>query len=279
LYDSTLPEAAFQILKMPWAVYGFNSGHFISSVQTRSLPFDIVMAADVTKEGRALFTEFTSCTIVKKGVKELYHHVRVSGDNLPLCGYLIHAQKFVSMDMTADFWQLQLSLIVQLQKLRSLGLVLAFIPIEQDCKPVKQFCTNIRKDGWLVTSTEHYCPHYSDSVASQFQIVVALHKNTQASATEIHFCTPPQKKPPAMASYIWPQFNVKQYAVSYTKDDSLFNKGLIDGAPAAIPADVPVRITEVKNNWMAVSPSPIMKYYLHPTNLDSSIRVGAAVMS
>lgn len=33
LYNSNLPETALQILKMPWAVYGFNSGHFISTIQ------------------------------------------------------------------------------------------------------------------------------------------------------------------------------------------------------------------------------------------------------
>jgi len=78
---------------------------------------------------------------------------------------------------------------------------------------------------------------------------------------------------------MWPQFNTRQYAVSFAKDDSQFNKGVVDGAPAAVLPDVIIRVTEAKESTTPLHPSPKVKYYLHPTNTDDSIKVGAAVMS
>jgi hypothetical protein len=120
--------------------------------------------------------------------------------------------------------------------------------MEQDCKPIKIFCSNLKKDGWLLNWTELYCPDYGDSVASRFRLIVGVHKNTQENAKEIQFRTPPKQKPPAMASYMWLQFNTRQYAVSFAKDDSQFNKGVLDGAPTVIPSGVPIRVTEAKTN-------------------------------
>ena len=112
-----MPAAAKQLLRFSWVVYGFNSGHFVSTMRSRGLPFDIVLAADITKEGRALFSEFTSCNQVLGGVKELYNHIRASGDASVVHGYLIHSHKFVSSSLTRDFWQLQASIVIELRKL------------------------------------------------------------------------------------------------------------------------------------------------------------------
>jgi hypothetical protein len=40
-------------------VYGFNSGHFISSIWSLGLPFNITLSADPFVNGRSLFTEFS----------------------------------------------------------------------------------------------------------------------------------------------------------------------------------------------------------------------------
>mmetsp|Transcript_19068 Transcript_19068/g.39960 ORF Transcript_19068/g.39960 Transcript_19068/m.39960 type:complete len:99 (-) Transcript_19068:178-474(-) len=94
--------------------YGLNSSHWVSSIQIQSLLFDIVLAADVTKEGRALFTKFTNCKQVLSGVKELYHHIQASGDTSVVHGYMIHSHTFASTALTCNFWQLQASIVIQL---------------------------------------------------------------------------------------------------------------------------------------------------------------------
>jgi hypothetical protein len=169
LYNSDLPAAAQQISRFSWAVYGF-SGHFPSTIISRALPFDVVLAADVSKEGRAWFSEFTGCSWVFQNVKELYNHVRASGDSTKLHGYLIHSPLFTPTGVMKDFWQLQLSVVVQLRKLRSLSIVVTFIPVVSDVRPLNGFMSGMKKDGWMNIITTLYFPHYGDSVASSINV-------------------------------------------------------------------------------------------------------------
>ena len=58
-----------------WEVYGFNSGHFISSIWSLGLPFNIMLECDPYVSGQALFTEFTSCFNIFSGASELLDHI------------------------------------------------------------------------------------------------------------------------------------------------------------------------------------------------------------
>ncbi len=44
LYNSELPVIAYSASHFPWAVYGFNSGHFVSIIEQRNLPFLIIFS-------------------------------------------------------------------------------------------------------------------------------------------------------------------------------------------------------------------------------------------
>ena len=218
LYNSNLPAAAQQICRFSWAVYGF-SGHFPSTIISCALPFDVVLAANVSKEGRALFSVFTGCSQVFQNVKELYNHVRASESFTKLHGYLIHSLLFTPTGVMKDFWQLQLSVIVQLQKLRSLSIVVVFIPVVLDVRPINGFMSGMKKDGWVNIITTLYFPHYGDLVASSIKCLISVHSKTDQNVEPLQLKTPPQINPTALASYIWPRFNTVEYAVSYGKDD------------------------------------------------------------
>ena len=79
LYNSNLTAVAAQINRFEWAVYGLNNGHFMSSISTRNLPFEISLAADPFIRRKLLFKEFAKCNRILPGVKELYDHIRSSG--------------------------------------------------------------------------------------------------------------------------------------------------------------------------------------------------------
>jgi hypothetical protein len=51
MYNSELVLAAHTISHFTWAVYSFNSGHFVSSIQAQVLPFRVVLCADIFAEG------------------------------------------------------------------------------------------------------------------------------------------------------------------------------------------------------------------------------------
>jgi hypothetical protein len=46
LYNSDLTAAAQSLSCFDWVAYGFNSGHFISSIHSLGLPFAIILASD-----------------------------------------------------------------------------------------------------------------------------------------------------------------------------------------------------------------------------------------
>ncbi len=61
MYNSEFPALAFCVACFKWAVYLFNSGHFVSTINTRNLPFNILLACNPYAYGRSLFDEFTEC--------------------------------------------------------------------------------------------------------------------------------------------------------------------------------------------------------------------------
>jgi hypothetical protein len=79
LYNSVLTHTAKSIAHFDWAVYGFNSGHFISLIRLLGLPFNITLCADSFVNGRQLFTEFNiTPSPILSGASALLHHVQSS---------------------------------------------------------------------------------------------------------------------------------------------------------------------------------------------------------
>ncbi len=122
-----IPTYAHQILNFNWAVYSFGGGHFVLTVLSRNLPFQITLACDQYECGCALFCKFTSCPDIFGSGNDLLHHIRASGDTSQIHGYLIHSLRFRDSNTTSSFWQLQSSIITQLCSLRNLQLVVAVI--------------------------------------------------------------------------------------------------------------------------------------------------------
>jgi hypothetical protein len=63
LYNSELSVMAYSASHFPWAVYGFNLGHFISTIEQRNFPFSIGLACNpyAHGHGRALLHEVAKC--------------------------------------------------------------------------------------------------------------------------------------------------------------------------------------------------------------------------
>jgi hypothetical protein len=128
-----------QVLRYSWAVYSFGGGHFASTILSRSLPFCIKLACDQYDFGRALFREFTPRKQIFKNGKDLLNHIGSSGDCSQIHGYLIHSLHFWDSDTTSHFWQLQASIVAQLQAICSLQMVVAIVMPDHDGRCVKSF--------------------------------------------------------------------------------------------------------------------------------------------
>jgi hypothetical protein len=88
-----------------WAVYGFNSGHFISSIRLLGLPFAIVVASNEYANSRSLFTKLSTCTgPILGGCRALLDHIKASRITSKLSGYLVHSRRYDSTKPTSQFW-------------------------------------------------------------------------------------------------------------------------------------------------------------------------------
>jgi hypothetical protein len=89
LLNLELALYARQAMRYDWAVYSFSNGHFSSSIESHGLPFTIRLACDTTEAGRSLFNEFAPDANVFSSGNNLLNHIRASGEQSIISGYLI----------------------------------------------------------------------------------------------------------------------------------------------------------------------------------------------
>ena len=59
-----IPVLASALFSFQWCIFGYNSGHFFSTTETDSIPFNVVHPADIRPTYRALLSTFdTSSTL------------------------------------------------------------------------------------------------------------------------------------------------------------------------------------------------------------------------
>jgi hypothetical protein len=142
-YNADIPALAYRATTFSWALYGFNSGHFASTVEKRNLPIQVVLACDPFEYGRALFHEFVRCPTVLHSATSLLDHIRGSGDQGHVHGYLIHSHRYQSSEPTSIFWGLQASIVQQLQLIWHLHLFVAFVHPDHDSRIVSKFTSHL----------------------------------------------------------------------------------------------------------------------------------------
>jgi hypothetical protein len=187
LYNSEYPVFAFRASHFVWALYSFNSGHFALTISKQNLPFLVSLACDPFAYGCALFKEFTQCPIILPSTTTLLNHIRGSGIQSPINGYLIHLPQYQSSKPTTIFWTIQASIVVQLQAIHKLSLFIAFIHPDHDGRSVSKFVSQLSTAGWIISTTLCLFPDYGDSVAGGTSIIVGIHTNTQLKVKKLQF--------------------------------------------------------------------------------------------
>ncbi len=114
LYNSKLTQTASMLAHFDWAIYRFNSNHFLSTIKEHGYPFHVVLACNPFVNGRALFRELTLCSPIHSSAASLLNHVRALGITSKLTGYLIHSHCYCSSEPTKRFWELQCQIVKQL---------------------------------------------------------------------------------------------------------------------------------------------------------------------
>ena len=154
LLNSEFARYAHETTNYDWAVFSFSNGHFSSTIETRNLPFTIRLACDTTKRERSLFNEFAPTATVFSLRNNLLNHIRASGKQSIISGYLVNSNQFQNSEVTGKFWKLQLSIIAQLRLIRSLSVILAIVIQDHDGRCVKMFIKGLEAAHWIVKSRE-----------------------------------------------------------------------------------------------------------------------------
>ena len=118
LYNHEIPVYAAEVTAFSFAVYGFNSGHFVA--HRGSYPFQTALAADTQPCGRALFKQFTGCPIIADWADGLLQSVASSKAASTLHGYCIHSHRFLRRETEKKFWSVQAAIIRALRNKRGL---------------------------------------------------------------------------------------------------------------------------------------------------------------
>ncbi len=148
-----------------WAVYGFNSDHFLLTIKKQGYPFHVVLACDPSVNGLTLFWELTSCSPIHSSTASLLDHVQALGITSKLTGYLIYSQSYYSNKPKKRFWELQCQIVKQLWIIQSLSIVFVFVHLaHNNCTVSTTFINGLWHNGWLVTNTVVSFPDYGNSV-------------------------------------------------------------------------------------------------------------------
>ncbi len=210
------------------------------------------------------------CPIILPSVTALLGHIRGSGIQSPIDGYLIHSHWYQSSKPTTISWTILAPIVVQLQAIRKLSLFVAFVHPDHDGRSVSKFVSQLSTAGWIISTTLCSFPDYSNSVAGGTSIVVGIHINTQSKVKKLQFRMPPSPKPVPLAAFLWLPFNKKEFSISFAKDDESFN----DGSTPALTVTLPSSSILAS---MSRGVSPV--YFLHSVNSDATILNGAAILS
>jgi hypothetical protein len=144
-------NSLIKALNYSWAVYGFNSGHFLLTISKRNLPFSVVLVCDPFKYCRALFHEFSPCPTVLPSAGALLDRIHASGKQVLLDGYLIHSHCYKTNEPSTTFWGIQTSIDIQLRLIWKLNLFIAFVHPDHAGRSVSKLVRQLTSLGWVLS--------------------------------------------------------------------------------------------------------------------------------
>jgi hypothetical protein len=237
------------------------------------LPFTIRLAFNSTERGSSLFHELACAATVFGSGNDLLNHIRVSGDQSTISGYLINPYQFQTSEVTTKFWKLQLSIISQLRLIRSLSVIvaiaIAIVIHYHDSRSIKMFIQVLKAAHWIVFSREVSYPEIEDTVADYCYVITAVHSSCSSTVKPIILKTPPRTSPQPIGLYIWEPFNRPEHSLCYGRNDKNFNKD--ETSKMIVSTPKPATSTN--------SPCVNIKYHLHRDAANGSFLAGSLVIS
>ena len=90
-YNNKFLAHALSVSQFNRAIYSFNFCHFVSSISTCNLQFNITLACNPFEYRRALLEDFTPCKCIFFGTNVFLDYIQGSKDQPTINGYMIHS--------------------------------------------------------------------------------------------------------------------------------------------------------------------------------------------
>jgi hypothetical protein len=137
---------------------------FLSTISKQNLPFCALLACNPYEYGCTLFSEFVHCPTVLTSAASLLDHIRGSGEQEPIDGYLIHSHHYQMSEPTSAFWAIQASIELQLQSIQRLNLFVAFVHPNHDGRSISKFVSQLKSSRWVISTLKCSFPNYGYSI-------------------------------------------------------------------------------------------------------------------
>jgi hypothetical protein len=169
--------------------------------------------------------------------------------------------------MITKFWQVQAAIISQLQLICLLLIIIATIHPDHNSCSVKTCSSNLKLNGWILSSTNIHYLDLCDTIACSCCMITAIHLSCTSTIDPLLLKRPPLLTPHPHGKFVWELFNRKEHAILLAQDDADFAKQ--DTQLKASTPDSP------SNNAEGVS----VHYSLHCLDTDDSVTLGSEVIS
>ncbi len=138
---------------------------------------------------------------------------------------------------------------------------------DHDGRSVKTFSSNLKSNGWVLSSTDVFYPDLGDTISGSCRLVVAIHSSCTSTVDPLLLKRPPSVPLRPLREFIWEPFNRPEHAISLAQDNADFNK-----------QDSRLKVSNPKLD-QNTDRGVIIKYYIHRPDADDTLLVGSEVIS
>jgi hypothetical protein len=102
------------------------------------------------------------------------------------------------------------------------SIIIAMVHLDNDGQSIKIFASNLKSNGWIVSSSDVSYPDLGDSIAGSCQLILGIHSSCAANVEPLLLKQPPAIPSCSLAGFIWEPFNRPEHSISLAHDDPGF---------------------------------------------------------
>jgi hypothetical protein len=239
LQNGDVSSVTRQLTTYQAIVYGFGGGHLYQNLLDEAYPIQVVAAADLDSDARALMQDMMRIPRIFSTAQRLFDWI-TSNDDIYVDLYLCHAPMIIEQRFLSCWWRFQSQIITKARIAKGLQVFVIYIPSLFHVEEVSdKFQIALKRDGWTLQISDIDFPTFGDSIDDRCSVIMGVHRSTQANVAPLLVVTPPSSPPKAISDFVFDKFNESCYAVSFSRkyidQHPTGNLKIVDSMPTPPP--------------------------------------------